>query len=105
VRQGQEDDLLVDDEIALFAVADGRGGHRGGAIASRLAIETLERLGRERAASEPLTSEWLAGAVQQANDVVVDRAAEDPSLKGMGTTLCALALVQGDGYEALGVVN
>lgn len=105
VRQGQEDDLLVDDEISLFAVADGMGGHRGGAIASHLAVETLDRLGRERAASEPLTSEWLARAVQQANDAVVDRAAEDPTLKGMGTTLCALALVQGEGYEALGVVN
>jgi protein phosphatase len=105
VRQGQEDFLLADRDLALFAVADGMGGHRGGEIASHLAVETLDRLAKERVDDEPLTSEWFARAVQQANDALVARADEDSSLKGMGTTLCALALVQGDGYEALGVVN
>jgi protein phosphatase len=105
VRQGQEDDLFVDRDLALFAVADGMGGHRGGEIASHLAVETLGKLAKERVAVEPFTSEWFATAVQQANDALVERANDDPTLKGMGTTLCALALVQGDGYEALGVVN
>src|SRR5262245_50791556 len=105
VRQGQEDFLLADNELSLFAVADGMGGHRGGEIASHLAVDTLDGLAKERHAVEPFTSEWFARAVQKANDALVNRASEDPSLKGMGTTLCALALVQGDGYEALGVVN
>jgi PPM family protein phosphatase len=105
VRQGQEDFLLADEELALFAVADGMGGHRGGEIASHLAVQTLDDLAKERRAKEPFTSEWLATAVQQANDALVRRSTEDADLKGMGTTLCALALVQGDGYEALGVVN
>jgi protein phosphatase len=105
VRQGQEDDLFVDRELALFAVADGMGGHRGGEIASHLAVQTLGKLAKERLAVEPFTSQWFADAVQQANEALVERAHEDPTLKGMGTTLCALALVQGDGYEALGVVN
>jgi serine/threonine protein phosphatase PrpC len=105
VRQGQEDFLLADEDLALFAVADGMGGHRGGEIASHLAVQTLDDLAKERRAKEPFTSEWLATAVQQANDALVRRSSEDADLKGMGTTLCALALVQGDGYEALGVVN
>jgi protein phosphatase len=105
VRQGQEDFLYADPELALFAVADGMGGHRGGAIASQLAVERLSELAKERSAVEPFTSEWFAAAVQQANDALVERSSEDPSLAGMGTTLCALALVKGDGYEALGVVN
>jgi protein phosphatase len=105
VREGQEDFFLTDGELALFMVADGMGGHRGGATAAQLAVETMQQLAREKRADGPLTSEWFAHAVQEANDVVVSQATADPSLKGMGTTLCALALVQGEGYEALGVVN
>ena len=38
-REKNEDSMLVADE--LFAVADGLGGHRGGEVASALAVETL----------------------------------------------------------------
>ena len=44
--------------------------------------------------------------MQQANDAVVGRSSDDPDLRGMGTTLCALAVVQGrTGTRRLGVVN
>jgi protein phosphatase len=105
VRDGQEDFFLIDGELSLFVVADGMGGHRGGATASHLAVDTLQRLARAQVEESPLTSAWFAQAVQQANDEVVAQATADATLKGMGTTLCALAVVQGDGYEALGVVN
>ena len=42
VRKTNEDCFLLNEPIGLYVVADGMGGHRGGEVASRLAIETIE---------------------------------------------------------------
>jgi serine/threonine protein phosphatase PrpC len=74
----------------FFAVADGMGGHQGGEIASAVAIETLA------AALPVVATDDVLAAIHAANQAVLDRAREDPSLRGMGTTLCVLALVAPD---------
>lgn len=101
VRPSNEDAFVA--TPGLFAVADGMGGHRGGSVASRLALETL----RERFGSDdgPRTTERLVRAVEEANEALVARAEEDPDLRGMGTTLTAMALVVEQDREVLGVVN
>ncbi|HJS25983.1 MAG TPA: Stp1/IreP family PP2C-type Ser/Thr phosphatase, partial [Actinomycetota bacterium] len=85
VREGNEDSYLV---IApLYAVADGMGGHRGGEVASNLALETVQQLFEQGSGT-------LAEQVAQANRAVFERSQHDRSVSGMGTTLTA-ALIDG----------
>ena len=85
-------------DIGLFVVADGMGGHLGGSVASSLAVKTV-------AANSPSTPAELLAAVQHANQVVHHRSSAQPDLAGMGTTLCAIAVVQQDGNRAWCLVN
>ncbi len=87
VRSNNEDAFLIDDQRALFAVADGMGGHRGGEVASHTAIEAL------RAAVANGTP--LHDAITRANAAVLSRAANNDELTGMGTTLTAVEAVGG----------
>jgi serine/threonine protein phosphatase PrpC len=79
VRERNEDAFL--DEAPLFAVADGVGGHQGGEVASRLALETMEALFRR--------GRTLTDQVREANRTVFERSLRDPALAGMGTTITA----------------
>ena len=103
VRGNNEDTFLVDNEHVLYAVADGMGGHRGGEVASELSTKSL----REQLVDTDteLSTDELVRAVQRANDAVVGAASQDPELAGMGTTLCALALVESQGDERLAPVS
>lgn len=83
-REINEDCALVSQNVV--AVADGMGGHVGGEIASAVAIESLRT-----AILDPSIS-TLTEAVSVANRAVWDQGSSQ-DLRGMGTTLCALALV------------
>jgi len=97
VRQANEDSFLAVD--GLFAVADGMGGHQAGEVASHLALECLQD-GFTAAGTDVLVR-----SVEDANRTLVSRSTADPELAGMGTTLVAMALVDANGRDAIGVVN
>ncbi len=86
VRERNDDSYLV--EPPLYAVADGMGGHRGGDVASQLALVTIEELFRSGRGS-------LAQQVKEANATVFERSSADTAVAGMGTTLTA-AQIEGE---------
>jgi protein phosphatase len=93
-RSGNEDSYFCGRTV--FAVADGLGGHQGGEVASAAAVEPLAALDGRGFADAAAAAEGLAGAMREANAAILERAAGDPGLWGMGTTLTAAALAGAD---------
>ena len=97
VRSGNEDNLLVEPAISLFAVADGIGGHAAGEVASRMAIETLGdsigKNGREGLNPES-AGQRLVEAFQQGNRKICDSVQTRDEWRGMGTTIVALMTLE-----------
>jgi PPM family protein phosphatase len=91
VRPDNQDAYVVGD--ALFAVCDGVGGHRGGQVASRTAIDALTE------SFETPTLDGLVSAVLEANAKVWEQAQADPDLRGMASTLTAIAVIGDDSDE------
>jgi serine/threonine protein phosphatase PrpC len=90
-RKGNEDAYFA--RSPLFAVADGMGGAQAGEVASRTAIEAIENGLPDGPGS---AEERLAGLVLDANERIIELARADRERAGMGTTMTAAYVTEGD---------
>lgn len=109
-RTHNEDNLLVLQEENLYMVADGMGGHASGEVASEMAVKTVSEFFAATSADEDITWPYkmekgrryeenrLAAGIKLANLRIFETAAQNPSQKGMGTTIVALAFSGNNAY-------
>lgn len=92
--RAEDQDCLAYDNVhgrQIFAVCDGMGGHAGGCVASTTAAKALTD-SLKRQAEIVSTKEAIISAVNEANTAVYKKSQEEPSLRGMGTTLTLLVV-------------
>ncbi len=93
VRQGNEDSGFYSPQ--LIAVADGMGGHAAGEVASRIAVQVLQRLAPTLASEsidEDSIEDLLMHSLHSIDEEITAVTNEDIEKRGMGTTLTALLI-------------
>lgn len=90
VRAKNQDQVLIFEDEGIYLLADGMGGHTGGEIASRIAVETTARELKAGAA--------LCSAILTANAEIKITARDTEGAKDMGTTIVAM-LLSGTSYQ------
>ena len=93
-RQTNQDTFVVDNNLGLWIVADGMGGHAGGSTASQLAVKAINDHIASAAISCPdfrnridQVKELLRSAVAAADSLIRATGDTTPDLRGMGTTI------------------
>ncbi len=111
-RTHNEDNLQLCPEHNLFIVADGMGGHASGEVASQIAVETVAGFFQQTSDDSDITwpfkeekaysfvENLFVNSVRYANLRVFQKASEDASYKGMGTTFVGCHIVDTTFYVA-----
>jgi protein phosphatase len=104
-RSHNEDNFAVIEDDHLYVVADGMGGHASGEVASQMAIDTLRDFFKATSADPEATWPYkmdksrgyeenrLITSVKLANLRIFEAAQRDAKLRGMGTTLVGILVV------------
>lgn len=108
-RSHNEDNYLINEELGLFVVADGMGGHAGGEYASAIAVNTVEEIVTamevgyddvEQDDPVEVARHRLSHAIRLAGRRIFEKAKEQPEFHGMGTTAVVLLVEQGNAFIA-----
>lgn len=104
LRKANEDSYYMDDDLQIYVVADGMGGHRAGEVASRIVVETMQdKMNQKPSNSDgenlitteqelsPEATRIMAG-IHLANQAVFTLSESNPDYKGMGSTVSAILL-------------
>ena len=99
VRDHNEDNVIIEvnkSNEVLLAVADGMGGHRGGEIASSIAISNISKEFKklDKLGSKEDAILWIKNSVSEANVEIYKYTEEHPDSKGMGTTIVLSVLTK-----------
>jgi len=91
-RTNNQDALLVDEQLNLYMVADGMGGHQAGEIASQMTVETVSNHMKSCIGQSTIKT-CILEAVTEANKKVYLASLENIDFRGMGTT-CSMVIKQ-----------
>ncbi len=92
VRESNQDSIFIDPQNKCFVVADGMGGHRGGDIASQLAVKIFSDhfSGISREQRDKIKE--VDYCINKANRKIFEKSQAEALLKGMGTTIVSLMI-------------
>lgn len=106
-RTNNEDAFLIDEQLGLYAVADGMGGHAAGEIASQMALQVVQKELRNwsgvlkeykpnsSAEVRDVILNLLEETLQRACQAVYKESVDNPARQGMGTTV-SMVLIKND---------
>jgi len=95
VRKNNEDSYLVDEDLALFIVADGMGGYQKGEVASMITCQSMgDYLKKKSSENNTLTKTDYIESVHVANQDIRKKINETANLERMGSTVISLLIRQ-----------
>ena len=102
-RKLNEDNLLVADELGLYVIADGMGGHKAGEVASKMVVETMADYWQKvKKNNPPSFLETIPGDISEnarhlinsisLSNIIIHEAQKRPEYHRMGSTVSALLI-------------